>query len=91
MDDQVLEAFGVYLGETTNKVAEWTAVKLALEAVAKYKPQRVHGYMEWAVVGQPVHDQYRLQPPGSPTVDPDVRAWTRQYVGTSHVVCAAER
>ncbi len=64
MNDQVLEAFGVYLGEATNNVAEWTAVKLALEAVAKYQPQEVHAYMDSELVCKQLNGQYRVKHPG---------------------------
>ena len=63
MDDEVLEGFGVYLGTTTNNVAEWSAVKFALEAVAKYKPRRVHSYMDSELVCRQLNGQYRVKNP----------------------------
>jgi ribonuclease HI len=63
MNDEVIERFGAYLGETTNNVAEWTAVKLALQAVAKYQPKVVHGLMDSQLVCRQLQGQYRVKHP----------------------------
>lgn len=61
MDDTVLNEFGVYLGHATNNVAEWTAVKLAMEAIEKYGSQRVHAYMDSELVCRQLNGQYRVK------------------------------
>lgn len=61
MDDKVVEAFGVYLGETTNNQAEYKAIKFALEAVAKYKPTRVHCYMDSQLAQRQLIGQYKVK------------------------------
>ena len=61
MKGEVVEAFGEYLGTTTNNVAEWTAVKLALEAIAKYQPKRVHAYMDSELVCRQLNGIYRVK------------------------------
>ncbi len=61
--DQVVEAFGRYLGEATNNVAEWTAVKLALEAIAKYQPTKVRAYMDSELVCRQLTGRYRVKHP----------------------------
>ena len=61
MNDEVIEAFGKYLGDTTNNVAEWTAVKLALEAIAKYQPKRVHAYMDSELVCRQLNGIYKVK------------------------------
>jgi ribonuclease HI len=63
MRDEVLAEFGVYLGVATNNVAEWTAVKLALEGIAKYAPKRVHAYMDSELVCRQLNGQYRVKHP----------------------------
>lgn len=63
MDDQVLNEFGVYLGTATNNVAEWTAVKLALEAIEKYGPGRIHAYMDSELVCRQLNGQYKVKHP----------------------------
>lgn len=61
MDDNVVEAFGVYLGITTNNQAECKAVQFALEALAKYKPKRVYGYMDSELVCKQLNGIYRIK------------------------------
>jgi len=63
MKSEVLENFGEFLGTTTNNVAEWTAVKLALEAIAKYQPTRVHGFMDSELVCKQLNGIYRVKHP----------------------------
>jgi ribonuclease HI len=63
MDSQIVEKFGVFLGNTTNNVAEWTAVKLAFEALEKYRPQRVHGFMDSELVCRQLNGQYKVKDP----------------------------
>jgi ribonuclease HI len=63
MKSDVVEAFGEYLGTTTNNVAEWTAVKLALEAIAKYEPTRVHAFMDSELVCKQLNGIYRVKHP----------------------------
>ena len=80
MNDQVLEEFGVYLGDdTTNNVAEWTAVKLALEAIAKYQPKRVHSYMDSELVCKQLNGQYRVKHPGLQPIYRAVIELAKQY------------
>jgi len=63
MNNDVLEGFGEYLGTTTNNVAEWTAVKLALQAIAKYEPERVHAFMDSELVCKQLNGIYRVKHP----------------------------
>jgi|ERR1700683_818059 len=63
MDDEIIEQFGLYLGHGTNNVAEWTAVKLALEAIEKYHPKRVHAFMDSELVCKQLNGQYRVKHP----------------------------
>jgi ribonuclease HI len=86
MNDTVVEAFGVYLGEATNNVAEWTAVKLALEAVAKYAPTKVHAFMDSELVCRQLNGQYRVKHPGLQPIYREVVELAKQYdVTFAHV------
>ncbi len=60
-DDHVIEAFGEYLGTQTNNVAEFTALKLALEAASKYKPKRVRCYMDSELLCRQLNGQYKVK------------------------------
>src|SRR6266571_3400824 len=61
MAGEVIEQFGVYIGEATNNQAEWLAVKYALEAIAKYQPHRVHAFMDSELVCKQLNGQYRVK------------------------------
>ncbi len=50
MEDTVLVEKGVYLGVTTNNVAEYTALKLALEECRKMGVRRIHAYLDSLLV-----------------------------------------
>jgi ribonuclease HI len=50
MEDTVLIERGVYLGVTTNNVAEYTALKLALEECRKMGTREVHAYLDSLLV-----------------------------------------
>jgi ribonuclease HI len=79
MKDEVVENFGVYLGVTTNNIAEWTAVKLAFEAVAKYQPKRVHAYMDSELVCKQLNGQYRVKHPGLQPIYREVIELAKHY------------
>ncbi len=79
MNDNVVEAFGKYLGDTTNNVAEWTAVKLALEAVAKYQPKRIHAFMDSELVCKQLSGQYRVKHPNLIPIYREVVALAKLY------------
>ena len=61
MNDEVIEAFGQYWGETTNNQAEYRAIRLAMEAVAKYEPTRVHGYMDSELAVKQLNGIYKVK------------------------------
>ena len=50
MEDNILVERGVYLGVTTNNVAEYTALKLALEECRKMGTKEVHAYLDSLLV-----------------------------------------
>lgn len=79
MNDEVLDEFGVYLGTGTNNNAEWLAVKFALEAVAKFKPKRVHAYMDSELVCKQLSGQYRVKHPDLQPIYMDVVALAKNY------------
>ncbi len=63
-NDDVIEAFGRYLGQATNNVAEWTAVELALIQAKKYQPGRIQFFMDSELVCKQLNGQYRVKHPG---------------------------
>jgi ribonuclease HI len=63
-DDEVIEAFGRFLGNTTNNIAEWSAVEFALEEAKKYEPKRIQFFMDSELVCKQLNGQYRVKHPG---------------------------
>lgn len=50
MEDNMLVEKGVYLGVTTNNVAEYTALKLALEECRRLGVRNIHAYLDSLLV-----------------------------------------
>lgn len=77
--DEVIEAFGKYLGETTNNIAEWTAVKLALTQAKKYHPKRIQCFMDSELVCKQLNGQYRVKHPGLIPIYLEVKELAKQF------------
>lgn len=58
---EVLEAFGRYLGETTNNQAEYKAILFALEEAKKYQPKRIRFYLDSELATKQLNGQYRVK------------------------------
>ncbi len=60
-DDDVIEAFGVYLGETTNNQAECKAILFALEAALKHGVKKIDFYMDSMLVCKQLTGEYKIK------------------------------
>jgi ribonuclease HI len=60
-DGKVVEAFGRYLGETTNNQAEYKAILFGLQEAKKYRPRRVHFLMDSELACRQLNGQYRVK------------------------------
>ena len=60
-DEEIIEEGGEYLGITTNNQAEYQAVKLALEAVAKYEPKKVRFFIDSLLVVNQMKGTYKIR------------------------------
>lgn len=78
-NDEVIEAFGEYLGETTNNVAEWTAVELALKGAKKYQPKRIQFFMDSELVCRQLNGQYRVKNLGLIPIYNEVKRLAADY------------
>lgn len=78
-DDEIIEAFGRFLGETTNNVAEWSAVKFALEEAKKFQPKRIWFFMDSELVCKQLNGQYRVKHPGLIPIYLDVKKLAREF------------
>ena len=79
MNNDILENFGVYLGNGTNNNAEWLAVKFALEAVSKFRPIKVHAFMDSELVCKQLNGQYRVKHPDLQPIYRDVVSLAKPY------------
>lgn len=61
MEDTVLVDKGVYLGNTTNNQAEYTALKIALEECLKMGVREVHAYMDSLLVVNQMKGIYKVK------------------------------
>ncbi len=86
----VIEAFGTYLGITTNNIAEYTALKLALEAVAKYKPKHVRCFMDSELVCRQMNGQYRVKNAGLIPIYTVIKKLAQSYDTTFEHVYRAD-
>lgn len=60
-DDKILIDEGVYLGVTTNNVAEYTALKLGLEAALRAGAQEVDCYMDSLLVVNQMRGVFKIK------------------------------
>jgi ribonuclease HI len=60
-DDEVIEAFGRYIGETTNNQGEWQAVVFALEEAKKFNPKRIQFFMDSELVCKQLNGEYKVK------------------------------
>lgn len=61
MEDNVLVERGVYLGVTTNNVAEYTALKLALEACREMGVKKVNAYLDSLLVVNQMNGIFKIR------------------------------
>jgi ribonuclease HI len=61
MQDELIEGFGRYLGDTTNNQAEWQAVVFALEEAKKYNPKIIHFFMDSQLVCRQLTGHYKVK------------------------------
>ena len=86
MENNVVEAFGVYLGITTNNQAEYLAVKYALEAISKYNPIKVHAKMDSELVCKQLNGLYKVRNAGLIPIYQDIKRLSRNYdIAFEHV------
>lgn len=91
-DDKVLENFGSYLGVATNNIAEFTALKLALEAAAKYQPKVVRCYMDSELLCRQLNGQYKVKNQGLLPIYTEIKKLAQAYQTTfEHVYRAANK
>ncbi|HSX14908.1 MAG TPA: ribonuclease HI family protein [Candidatus Saccharimonadales bacterium] len=60
-DGKVLEAFGRYLGETTNNQAEYKAILFALQEAEKYQPKRIQFFLDSELATKQLNGEYRVK------------------------------
>lgn len=85
-DDEVLEAFGVFLGHNTNNFAEYSALKFGLEAVGKYQPEVVECYLDSELVVKQLNGIYRIKNPELRPIFNEIQALSKRFTASfTHV------
>ncbi len=77
--DQILETGGQYLGETTNNQAEYQAVKLALEAVAKFQPDLIEFNLDSELVVRQLNGLYKVKNQQLKPIHEAIKELTKLY------------
>lgn len=87
MEDNVIIDEGVYLGVTTNNQAEYTALKLGLEAAKRVGAQQIEVYMDSLLVVNQMKGIYKIKNRDLWPIHQAVVALTHQFkhVNFSHV------
>lgn len=84
--DELIEAFGVYLGETTNNQAECKAVLFAIEAALKHGAKKIDFYMDSMLVCKQLLGQYKIKNEALKPIYEDIWAYTKDLEVTyTHV------
>ncbi len=60
-DEQIIDAFGVYLGETTNNQAEYRAIKFGLEKARSLGATKIRFYMDSELAMRQLTGRYRVK------------------------------
>jgi ribonuclease HI len=60
-DGKVIEAFGRYLGATTNNQAEYKAILFALQEAKKYEPKRIQFFMDSELAMKQLNGVYKMK------------------------------
>jgi ribonuclease HI len=71
--DEILEEFGVFLGETTNNIAEYKAILFALEKAENYHPREVHMYMDSELACRQLNGIYKVKNPDLRVIFNDIQ------------------
>jgi ribonuclease HI len=76
-EHKLIEAFGVYLGETTNNQAECRAVLLAIEAALKYGVKKLDFYMDSMLVCKQLLGEYKIKNEALKPIYEQIWAYTK--------------
>jgi len=60
----VIEKIGEYIGQTTNNIAEYTALKIALEKAVELKANKVDLYLDSELVVKQIKGEYQVKNKG---------------------------
>ena len=83
---QVLEAFGRYLGETTNNQAEYKAILFGLQEAEKYQPKRINYFLDSELAAKQLNGEYRVKNAELRPIFLEIKRLAAQYQTTfTHV------
>ena len=78
-DGEVLEAFGRYLGETTNNQAEYKAILFALQEAKKYSPKRIQFFMDSELTMKQLNGIYKMKNQDLKVIFDEIKEFASDY------------
>jgi len=81
-DGKVIEAFGRYLGETTNNQAEYKAILFALREAKKYSPKRIQFFMDSELAMKQLNGIYKMKNQDLKIIFDEIKQLATQYETT---------
>jgi ribonuclease HI len=78
-EGEIIEQFGVFLGHTTNNVAECKAVLFALEAAKKHGAKEVNMFMDSELVCKQLNGVYRIKNPDLQAIHVDINKLVQAF------------
>lgn len=91
-DEQILDTFGRYIGETTNNQAEYQAVIAALDAIKQYAPRKVWFHLDSELVVKQLNGEYKVKNVELKPLHERVKDLARQFeVNFAHIYREANR
>jgi len=92
-DDQVVGEFHQYLGITTNNVAEYTAVILAINELKNYTVDEIRFFLDSELVVRQLSGRYKVKNETLKPLHAQIQAWVAQTpnVSFTHVLRAKNK
>lgn len=89
-DGKVIEAFGRYLGETTNNQAEYKAILFALQEAKKYSPKRIQFFMDSELAMKQLNGIYKMKNQDLKIIFDEIKKLAADYETTYEHVYRAQ-
>ncbi|MDI3540479.1 Bifunctional protein [Koleobacter methoxysyntrophicus] len=75
----VIEKIGEYIGQTTNNIAEYTALKIALEKAVELKANKVDLYLDSELVVKQIKGEYQVKNKGLALIYREIKELLKNF------------